>query len=269
MKNYFNQALLGLCSLTLLAVPATAAEMNHAAAPAHPAAAAPHAMGPDMMQHGQEMEQMMKNAMLSSQRSLDMLAMGNGLIEMGSQKKDGKMMSSGAQLAMHGLMMHMHSMMGLKKMSEGIKDHLMHAKVGDMQIPEKDMAAMQASMAMLKKEMDGAMAVCKPEMAKMSANANKLVSFGNEMMLKAKAAKDADMMLMGHEHMMMGMKLQMMMQGMHEQMMSGMPGMQGNQMMMHMHSMMGPMSGEMGMMHEGMGDMHHGMVQEEIEIIRH
>lgn len=176
-----------------------------------------HSEGMNPAQHGAAMEAMMKYALMASQRSLDMMSLGNSLMEGALQKKDAKGMLTGAELAFKGHALHRHSMMGMEQLNAGLKEHLMHAKVGDLQLSEAQMNQLSAGMASLKKEIDAAMTACHQEMAKMAKNGAALMDQGNELMLKGKNDKNPELMLSGNELLMAGMKLQMSLHGNHGQ----------------------------------------------------
>ncbi|PIQ23565.1 hypothetical protein COW64_23395 [bacterium (Candidatus Blackallbacteria) CG18_big_fil_WC_8_21_14_2_50_49_26] len=163
--------------------------------------------GQGMGMHSKMTETQMMDAKNYADRSMDMMKAGNMMIEEGAKKKDAKMMMKGAQLLKKGMMMHQMTMKGMKMMMEEMKHKIMHAKVGDLQVSDKEMADMEKMMKMMKDAQKMYQEGCHKEMAMMPNSSHLMMTMANEMMMKAMKDKNADQMMMGSEMMEMGMAL--------------------------------------------------------------
>jgi hypothetical protein len=167
-------------------------------------------MSPEAMKdHSAKMEMGIKESQTYADRSLDMLVMGNQLAAEAVAKKDIKKALHAIKMLKHGQQMHRLSMHALHQIHHTLKHHLMHAKVGDYKMEGADLEKLQQAYDNLGKTMQAMHNSCSPEMAKISGHATQLTALGNELMLKAKASKNPEQMLVGAELMESAMTLTM------------------------------------------------------------
>ena len=155
------------------------------------------------------MQVMLKDSQIFAKRAVDLLVTGNKLIEQGLSKKDSKLMLKGSQLLQKGHVMHKQSMHALKQMQHQLKHHLMHAKVGDMQIPEAQMAEMQTQLKAMQEFIEHNHHQCQAEMSKISSKASTLIDFGNQMMEQALKSNNLEQIESGSQLLEAGMQLHM------------------------------------------------------------
>ena len=167
-------------------------------------------MDPEAMKdHGAKMEQSIQESQTYADRSLDMLLMGNQLAAEAIAKKDVKKALHAVKMLKQGQHMHRMSMHALHQLHHSLKHHLMHAKVGDYDVAAADLDKIQQTYDALGKAMQTMHSSCSPEMGKLKTHANQLVALGNELMIKAKAGKNPEQMLVGAELMESAMALTM------------------------------------------------------------
>jgi hypothetical protein len=175
-----------------------------------PAFADHHQGGGDHHQsagHSKMSAEEMMDGKAYAERSLDLLQAGNMMVEEGAKKKDHKMMMTGAKILKKGMHMHHMSMKGMKMMMHEMKHKVMHAKVGDTQMSDKEVADMEKMMKDMKATHDSYMGVCHKEMALVPKSAHSLLQAGNDAILKGMKEKNAEMVIMGSDMMEMGMAL--------------------------------------------------------------
>lgn len=179
-------------------------------------------------QHADNMQAVLKDSHIFAKRAVDLLVIGNKSIEQGLAKKDPKLMLKGSQLLQKGHAMHKQSMHALNQMQHQLKHHLMHAKVGDMQIPEAQMAEMQTQLKAMQDFIEQNHQQCKTEMSKISAKASTLIDFGNQMMEQALKSNNLEQIESGSQLLEAGMQLHMLqshgMMGMQDEMSEEMSG---------------------------------------------
>jgi hypothetical protein len=166
-----------------------------------------HGQGQGMMGHAQMTENQMMDGKAYAERSLDLMKAGNMMVAEGAKKKDAKMMISGAKVLQKGMMMHHMSMKGMKMMMHEMKHKVMHAKVGDLQMSDKEMADMEKMMKDMKAAQATYMGTCHKEMAMIPESAHMLLQMGNEAILSGMKDKNVEKVMMGSEMMEMGMAL--------------------------------------------------------------
>lgn len=157
--------------------------------------------------HGQMNQMQMLDSKAYAERSLDLMKAGNMMIEEGAKKKDTKMMMQGAKLLKTGMHMHHTSMHAMKQMMHGLKHQLMHAKVGDVQLSDKEMADLEAQMKALKDAHTSYAEVCHKEVALMPQSAHLLIQMADELITKGLKEKNTDKVLLGSDMMEAGMAL--------------------------------------------------------------
>ena len=84
---------------------------------------------------------------------------------------------------------------------------VMHAKVGDSKLSDKEVADLEATMKAMKEEHHKYMGVCHKEMASVPDSAHLLIQMGSELIKKGFAGKKADLLLLGTDLMEAGMAL--------------------------------------------------------------
>lgn len=157
--------------------------------------------------HAQMNQTQMQDGKIYAERALDLMKAGNMMVDEGAKKKDAKMMIQGAKLLKTGMQMHHKSMHAMKDMMHGLKHKLMHAKVGDLQLSDKEMADLEAQMKALKETHASYAEVCHKEVALMPQSAHMLIQMADELITKGLKEKNADKLMLGSEMMELGMAL--------------------------------------------------------------
>ena len=152
-------------------------------------------------------ESAMQDGRAYAERSLDLLQAGNLLIQEGNKSQNAQMMLQGAQVLKKGLHMHHASMHGMKALMHQMKHEVMHAKVGDSKLSDKEVADLEATMKAMKEEHHKYMGTCHKEMAQVPDSAHLLIQMGSELIKKGLAGKKADLLLQGTAMMEAGMEL--------------------------------------------------------------
>lgn len=217
MKKYIFTA---FASLILLASPALAdhhqGAADHQNQPAHGE------------QHSHDMQAVLKDSQTFAKRAIDVLMTGNKLLEQGQVKKDPKLMLKGSQLIQKGHAMHKQSMHALGQMQHQLKHHLMHAKVGDMQIPEAQMTEMQAQLKAMQEFIGHHHHQCQAEMSKIPAKASILIAFADQILEQALKSNNLEQIELASQVLEAGMQLHMLqshgMMGMQDDMSDKMSG---------------------------------------------
>jgi hypothetical protein len=162
--------------------------------------------------HGNELkvhlsESAQQDSKAYAERSLDLLQAGNQMIQEGNKSKNAQMMLQGAEILKKGLHMHHASMHGMKALMHQMKHEVMHAKVGDSKLSDKEVAELEATMKAMKEDHHKYMGVCHKEMAQVPDSAHLLIQMGSELIKKGAATKKADLLLQGTAMMEAGMAL--------------------------------------------------------------
>lgn len=196
-KHLISHTLIVLSCLQWLALPVQAQHQH----------GQPQAPTADSAEHTQQMDAVLKDAQVFSARALDLLSMGNALLEQGHAKKDAKLMLKGASLFESGTKLHEHGMHSLRDIHQGLRRHLMMAGIDEMAISDVQRRELQTRMNGLKTAMQEHHQKCQAEMLKSRQNASRLVDFGNQIMLQAQKSGNSDQMELGSQLLSTGLKL--------------------------------------------------------------
>lgn len=141
--------------LTALTATALMAAMQPAFADHHQGHGQGQGQHQGMGGHSKMSAEEMMDGQAYAERSLDLMKAGNMMVDEGAKKKDHKMMMTGAKILKKGMHMHHMSMKGMKMMMHEMKHKVMHAKVGDTQMSDKEVADMEKMMKDMKATHDG------------------------------------------------------------------------------------------------------------------